>query len=725
MELSTGVIAEHLRRGGTSVVLRLEDTELPCLLYWGTDLGDVETGPILEATARPVGDSVVYANPVVALLPRHSSGWLGRPGLVGSRAGRSWSVSFDAVTHDVTEACTPGWPDGAPGAVRVRSTGTDAVNGLVVTTELELHASGLLRLRAGVRNTGPDGYEVVSLLPALPVGEQANELLDMTGRHSRERTPQRRPFDQGSWVREAWGGRPGHDSATMLCAGESGFGFRRGRVWGVHLAWSGNQVLTAERSPSGWRLLRGGELLLPGERVLAHDEEYWSPWLVASWGEGLDELSSRVHRFLRARPQHPRSARPVLLNVWEAVYFDHDLPHLLDLAEKAAAVGVERYVLDDGWFRGRRDDTAGLGDWYVDDGVWPDGLAPLTDRVHELGMQFGLWFEPEMVSLDSDLAREHPEWLFGTGRGPGVPSRQQHVLDLGHPGAFDHVLERMSELVARYGVDFVKWDHNRPLVDAGHQPTGVPGVHVQTLATYRLMDALKSRFPGLEIESCCGGGGRIDLGVMERCDRVWVSDNIDAHERQRMQRWTSLLLPPELLGTHVGSARDHTTGRSLDLDFRAGTAVWGHLGVEWDLSAVSDTDLDELAEWVAVHKSLRDLLHTGDVVRADPTDPAVQVEGVVAADRSEAAYRVAVVEHPLTDPPGRITLPGLDPGRTYRVELVAPSDGAVSPADAPAWVKGVELGGRVLEEVGLVCPRLAVDTLVLLRVTAVRRSAGR
>lgn len=724
MEPSTGAIAEHLRRGGTSVVLRLEDTELPCLLYWGTDLGDAETGPILEATARPVGDSVVYANPVVALLPRHSSGWLGRPGLVGSRAGRSWSVTFDAVTHEVAEAGTPRWPDGAPGAVRVRSTGTDAVNGLVVTTELELHASGLLRLRAGVRNTGPDGYEVVSLLPALPVGEQANELLDMTGRHSRERTPQRRPFDQGSWVREAWGGRPGHDSATVLCAGEAGFGFRRGRVWGVHLAWSGNQVLTAERSPSGWRLLRGGELLLPGERVLAHDEEYWSPWLVASWGEGLDELSSRVHRFLRARPQHPRSSRPVLLNVWEAVYFDHDLPHLLDLAERAAAVGVERYVLDDGWFRGRRDDTAGLGDWYVDDGVWPDGLAPLTDRVHELGMQFGLWFEPEMVSLDSDLAREHPEWLFGTGRGPGVPSRQQHVLDLGHPEAFDHVLERMSELVARYGIDFIKWDHNRPLVDAGHQPAGVPGVHVQTLATYRLMDALRSRFPGLEIESCCGGGGRIDLGVMERCDRVWVSDNIDAHERQRMQRWTSLLLPPEMLGTHVGSARDHTTGRSLDLDFRAGTAVWGHLGIEWDLSAVSDADLDELGEWVAVHKSLRDLLHTGDVVRADPTDPAVWVEGVVAADRSAAAYRVAMVEHSLTDPPGRIALPGLDPDRTYRVELVAPSDGAVSPADAPAWVKGIELGGRVLEEVGLVCPRLAVDTLVLLRVTAVRRSAG-
>ena len=721
MEPSTGAAVEHLRRGGTSVVLRLDGTDLPCVLHWGSDLGEGGAEGVLDATARAVGDSVVYANPVVSLLPRHSAGWLGRPGLVGSRAGRSWSVSFASVTHDVAEAGSARWPEGAHGAVRVRSVGTDVAAGLEVTTELELHASGLVRLRAAVRNIGEDGYEVVSLLPALPVGEQADELLDMTGRHTRERSPQRRPFDQGAWVREAWGGRPGHDSATVLCAGETGFGFRRGQVWGAHVAWSGNQVLTAEHSPSGWRLLRGGELLLPGERVLARGDEYCSPWLVASWGDGLDELSSRVHRFLRARPQHPRSSRPVLLNVWEAVYFDHDLPHLLDLADRAAAVGVERYVLDDGWFRGRRDDTGGLGDWYVDEDVWPDGLGPLADHVHGLGMQFGLWFEPEMVNLDSDLAREHPEWIFGTEHGPGVPSRQQHVLDLGHAEAYAYILERMTELIARYGVDFVKWDHNRPLVDAGHQPTGAPGVHRQTLAVYRLMDTLKERFSRLEIESCCGGGGRIDLGIMERSDRVWVSDNIDAHERQRMQRWTSLLLPPELLGTHVGSGRDHTTGRTLDLGFRAGTALWGHLGIEWDLSAVDDAALDELGEWVALHKALRPLLHTGDVVRADPTDPAVQVEGVVAADRSDGVYRVALVDHPLSDPPGRILLPGLAPDRTYRVELVAPTDRGVVPADALAWVKGIQAGGRALAQVGLVCPMLPVDTLLLLRVTALPR----
>ena len=161
----------------------------------------------------------------------------------------------------------------------------------------------------------------------------------MTGRHAHERVPQRHPFDPGQWVREAWGGRPGHDAATVLCAGVPGFGFRHGRVWGVHLAWSGNQVLSAENSTTGWRLLRGGELLLPREGVIGPGESYSSPWLFASWGEGLDEFAGRFHAFLRARPQHPRHPRPVVLNTWEAVYFDHDLAKLLDLAERAASIG--------------------------------------------------------------------------------------------------------------------------------------------------------------------------------------------------------------------------------------------------------------------------------------------------------------------------------------------------------------------------------------------------
>lgn len=713
----------HLRRGGTSVIARVDGRTLPCILHWGPDLGELsarDLASLATALTPPYVDSVVSSQATVALLPQHSSGWLGRPGLLGSRSGgRSWSVSFESVEHHLEEAGPLTWADGPEGAVRLRSIGLDPVSALEVTTELELHPSGLVRVRAHVTNVGTDDYEVAHLLPGLPVPAQAGELLDMTGRHTHERTPQRRPFDPGAWVRESWGGRPGHDSATVMCAGEPGFGFRSGRVWGVHVAYSGNQVIVAEHSTTGWRLLRGGEILLPGEGVLAPGQGYTSPWLVASWGDGLDAFSHRVHRFLRARPQHPRGPRPVLLNTWEAVYFNHDLAKLITLAGHAAELGIERFVLDDGWFRHRRNDQAGLGDWFVDESVWPDGLHPLVDHVHALGMDFGLWFEPEMINLDSDLAREHPDWVFQTDHGPGVPSRYQHVLDLGQPAAYAFILERMSALVEEYRIAFIKWDHNRPLVDAGHSPDGRPGVHVHTEALYRLMAELKTRHPGLEIESCCGGGGRVDLGIIEHTDRVWVSDCIDAHERQRLVRWTGLLLPPELLGTHVGSGVDHSTRRLLHLGFRAGTAMWGHLGVEWDLTTASPADRDALAAWIAFHKEVRDLLHSGDVVHADLSNPALLLEGVVAVDRSDALYRLAALDLTLTWPPGRVRLPGLDPELDYHVSAQAPGADAAS-SFPPGWGgSGVTLPGRVLDEVGIQAPLLDPDHLVLLRARAV------
>lgn len=701
----------HVRRGGTSVVLRLEPDRLASVVHWGADLGpDVDLADLPAAIATPYVDSVVMMPPSVDLLPQHAAGWIGRPGLLGGRDGRSWSVAFESVEHTVTD-------DG------VTSVGRDPQSALTVTTELEVTPEGLVRLRAAVRNESAEPYVVDRLEPALPVPDEAAELLDLAGRHNHERVPQRRPFDVGQWVRESWGGRPGHDSATLLCAGQPGFGFRSGRVWGVHLAWSGNQVLSAERSFTGWRLLRGGELLLPGEVRLETGATYRSPWLVASWGDGLDELSARVHRHLRARAGHPRTPRRALLNTWEAVHFDHDHDKLLELAERAAEVGIERFVLDDGWFRGRTDDRAGLGDWHVDEKRWPDGLHPLVDRVHELGMDFGLWFEPEMVNLDSDLAREHPDWLLQAGHGPGPASRQQHVLDVARPEVHAYLLERISAIVAEYGVAFIKWDHNRPLVDAGHGPAGRPGVHAQTEAVYRLMEELRERHPELEIESCSAGGGRLDLGVLERTQRVWVSDCIDAHERHRLVRWTGLLLPPELMGTHVGAATDQTTGRHHDLDFRAATAIWGHFGVEWDLTEVSAAELDRLAVWVAFYREVRDLLHGGDVVRADLANPALQLDGVVAPDRRDALFRLSALDHSATRPPGRVPLPGLDPDTTYVVCAQPPGDGPVNGPDRGrvGWDgDGVRLTGRVLETVGVQAPLLQVDQSVLIRARAVR-----
>jgi alpha-galactosidase len=600
----------------------------------------------------------------------------------------------------------------------------DPVAGLELRTEVELAPAGLLRIRHELTNTGTAPYAVEGLRVALPVPARAGELLDFTGHWCRERSPQRHPLALGGWVRESRAGRTGHDATIALCVGTAGFGFRTGEVWAVHVAWSGDHVTYAERAPRGVARLGGGELPQPGEVILEPGQTYATPWLCAAYsGSGLDGISAAFHGWLRSRPGHPVPSRPVTLNVWEAVYFEHDLDTLRRLADLAAAAGVERFVLDDGWFRGRRDDTAGLGDWYVDEAVWPGGLDPLIRHVRGLGLQFGLWVEPEMVNPDSDLFRAHPDWVLAAdGRLP-VPARFQQVLDVAHPPAYAYLLERLDALLAGHDIGYLKWDHNRDLVDAGRagpDRRGPAGVHEQTLAVYRLLDELRARHPGVEIESCASGGARVDLEILQRTDRVWASDCNDALERQSIQRWTGVFLPPELIGAHVGAARSHTTGRTQSLDFRAVTALFGHQGLEWDLSAASAAELAAVRSWIGFIRQWRPLLHAGTVVRADRADPAAWVHGVVSADRTQALYAFVQLTTSALAVPEPARLPGLDPDRRYRVRPAYPAgEPETVQLRPPPWLAagGISLPGRLLATVGLPMPVLLPEQALLLTVT--------
>jgi alpha-galactosidase len=398
----------------------------------------------------------------------------------------------------------------------------------------------------------------------------------------------------------------------------------------------------------------------------------------------------------RSFAAHPSTPRPLLLNSWEAVYFDHDLERLTALAEAAAGIGVERFVLDDGWFLGRRGDDAGLGDWVVDPEVWPRGLAPLADRVHALGMQFGLWFEPEMINPDSLLAREHPEWILADESGAGLLWRHQQVLNLGDPDCWQHVFDQLDAVIGTSGVDYLKWDHNRDLHEAVDRATAAAGVHRQTVAVYRMLDALRARHPGLEIESCASGGARVDLGIAEHTQRVWASDTIDPLERWMIQQGTEMLLPLEYVGTHVGAERAHTTGRVTSLSFRLATALFGHAGIEQDVAALDEGGRAALVAWAALYKEQRDLLHSGDVVHADNPPAGAALRGVVAADRSRALFQFTqlVNARPAADP--RSQLPGLDPSRRYRIRFREEFGAATrrGPFD-PAWCQALREGGEV------------------------------
>ncbi|WP_144782901.1 alpha-galactosidase [Microbacterium sp. BH-3-3-3] len=702
--------AAHLRAGGTSVVIDLTALPAPAIIHWGSDLGaldeDALSSMVVAARPQRVSGGIDHT-PRLTIVPTAAAGWPGAPGYEGGRGGVVQGTVFSLASVDST-----------PDAVTLHL--VDAQRALRLRADLRVDAAGLFSQKLTVVNDGTDDLVVSTLQPSFPLPWEATEILDTTGRHLRERSSQRHAFTFGTHLRESRRGRPGADATLLLAAGRPGFGFETGLVHGIHVAWSGNQRVFAERLPLGEALLAGGEMAAWGEIVLAPGAEVSSPLVYGSWGDGLDELAARFHDTWRARPQHPERPRPITLNTWEAVYFDHRLPKLLQLADVAAEIGVERFVLDDGWFRGRRDDTAGLGDWFVDEGVWPDGLSPLADHVTGLGMEFGLWFEPEMLNPDSDVARAHPEWIL-RGREELPPSaRQQQVLNLAHPGAYAYILERMTEVLRAYPIAYVKWDHNRDLVDAATGPGGGSAVHAHTLAVYRLLDELKESFPGLEIESCASGGARVDLGILDRTDRIWTSDCLDPVERLETQRYTALVVPPEMMGMHLTTPRVHSTGRTVSLAFSGAVASFGHFGIEWDLTTLDERDRAVVGEWVALARRLRPLVATGRLVNVDVADPGLDVRGVVSADRDQAFFTIAQTQTLIASPAGRVRLPGLDPDRTYRVRLVTPGGLVQEPAQSPLpWAHhDTELTGRQLAVAGIRPPVQNPQQAVVVELTA-------
>jgi alpha-galactosidase len=694
----------------TRIELDLDADGFPVVLWAG----------VLDVVAHQAGRVPLVPNgPGMPLLGEHSRGLFTRPHLRGHRVlerepggglvtGQGWSTKFVARTPVYDET-------------GLHITADDEAEGLRLLVEFETLPGGALRGRYTVTNTGEGAYIVEGLEVVLPVGDHRVEALDFTGRHERERSPQRHDVTDGLWLRETRTGRPGLASPTMLVVGTPHFSTTEGDVIGVHVAWSGNGVLRLERDAATGTTLGGGELLQPGEVRLSRGESYSTPWVhFAAAVDGLDGMAASWHTYQRSLPTHP-AVQPVLLNVWEAVYFGHDLSRLQGIADRAARVGVERFVLDDGWFRGRRDDTAGLGDWWVDEDVWPEGLTPLAEHVQSLGMGFGLWFEPEMVNPDSELYRAHPDWILSASDRVPLLHRNQLVLDLSRDEVWHHLFDQIDAILSAHHIDYVKWDHNRDLLEAGSGPgLGAPAVHAQTWAFYSLLDALRAAHPEVTWESCASGGGRVDLGILERVQRIWTSDMTDAVSRQQIQRWTTQLVAPEYVGAHVSSPSSHTTGRTLSLDFRAATALFGSFGVEWDLTEATEDDLDQLASWTARYKELRGLLHSGRVVRPVSSDPAVLLHGVVADDGGEALVAHVQMDESTHNRGVFIRVPALLPTAAYNLSWEGPVDHRAVSMSSPLPEKGPTAGhpvsGSVLRDQGFWIPRRKPETITLVRI---------
>ena len=678
----------------------------PTIVHWGDDVGENLAG-VAEVVESPVPNGWLDVVAHQSITPEHAAGSLNRPGIEGHRPdGSDWAPRFRIA--DVSST-----------AEQLVLTTEDGIAGLALTTVVQLRASGVVRLQSTLTNLGLTSYQVNALRITVPLPARARDTLTFSGRWTNEFLPVRALLDTGSLVVENRTGRTSHDRSPIAFVGSPAFTEQTGEVWAAHLEWSGNASVTIQAPPDGRRCIQAEELLMPGEMCLAPGESYETPWLALSHStHGSNGVSQRFHRELRNEPGAPKTPRPVTLNIWEAVYFDHDLATLIQLADRSAELGVERFVVDDGWFHGRRDDHAGLGDWWVDATVWPDGLWPLADHVVGLGMEFGLWFEPEMVNPDSDLYRAHPDWVLADQRYEPVLGRNQLVLDVARPEVGAYLLDKISAVLAEYPISYVKWDMNRPIVQGSSN--GRASIHAQTNALYALLDHLRAAHPGVEFETCASGGGRIDFGILRRTSRAWTSDCNDPLDRQRIQRGFSHVFPPEYMGAHIGGPVSHTTRRRHSLAFRAGTAFFGHLGIEWNVLEASDDQLDALQRVIALHKQFRPLLHRGISVRLDHPNPAVVAHGVVDTDRREALFSYALVETPASLVVEPLQFAGLDDARVYRVDVLPI---VVTPPHPfphqPAWfTQGVTATGRVLQTIGLQPPLIDAESMIVLHVHA-------
>ncbi|WP_230883215.1 alpha-galactosidase [Streptomyces venezuelae] len=463
-------------------------------------------------------------------------------------------------------------------------------------------------------------------------------------------------------------GITGHHASPWLAVDDGTATEEAGEVWSTALAWSGSWRVTVHRDPVGRTTWTGGFghegiawTLLPGQTLRTPTYAgLYSP-------DGFGAASRAWHAYVRRHVlPEPERDRPVLYNSWEATGFDVDEAGQLRLARLAARAGAELFVLDDGWFGTRRDDRSGLGDWTPRKEAFPGGLRPLADEVHRLGMDFGLWVEPEMVNRDSELYRSHPDWVLHAPRLDATELRNQLVLNFARPEVEEWALRTLDHLVRAHDVDWLKWDANRPFTEAGWgghpDPDRLWIDH--TRAVHRIMDRLRATHPGLRIEACAGGGARVDLGMLARTDQAWTSDNTDPVDRIGIQHGFGQLFPATAMAAWVTDSPNPATGRRTPLRFRFHVAMAGALGLGGDLTSWSAEELAEAAELVARYKEIRPLVQRGHQHRVATGGPVTAVH-YAAPDDSEHAILVWRPTTRFGHRPDPVRLPALDPEALY------------------------------------------------------------
>jgi alpha-galactosidase len=665
------------------------ESELALLLEHAIPQGGIDEAP--QITIAPSLADPIFMNPAIRV---HSEGLLWAP---------QWHL-FDSESSDA----------------HVSYTLSDHKSGLILSWTLNLDVdTNVFTISTCLENKGAHTLSLEQWLTTVPIPSSALQAISFTGRWINEFQPQYHELKHGTLEWANLKGRTSHDHFPGLIVGDEYLSESSGEAVAFHLGWSGNHIQRLEKSQNGLAQYQAGIGFMPGEMILKPGDHFEAaPLYMTRTSNGLGGIAENFQPFVR---QHilnfpDNKPRPVHINTWEALYFNHAQEELDSLAQTAAEVGAERYVLDDGWFLGRRDDTAGLGDWIVDPNVYPHGLHPLKDTLKKHGLGFGLWFEPEMINKKSKLYEQHPDWVLQLSDQHQASGRNQWVLDISRSDVQQYLVTHICDILRDYPVEYIKWDMNRDLLQAGNQ-SGQPAYYQYVVGLYAILKQVRSQYPHVEIESCASGGGRMDYGILKYTHRFWLSDCNDAHERQIMQQWASLFFPAEVLGSHIGPDHSHTTSRSHPLYVRAGTALFAHMGIEWDVRKANTAQRKELTMYLNQYKMLRELIHSGIRRPLTPADSA-QIAFSVSDDTDQI---ISVFQRtvPKVSVPQPLKITALKPEKNYRIEiLIQPFMTGHLMKQKPVWMKNQEqhYRGEILMALGLPLPVLDPESLIIFKV---------
>lgn len=559
----------------------------------------------------------------------------------------------------------------------LKDTATDV---LVTLKYGVLEKEDLITRSVVVQNQGKTSVilnRVHSLCMDIPYGEW--EWIHFHGRHTKERQAERTTLIHGIQESSSGRGMSSHQQnpTVLLCEKNTTEG--HGFCMGAALLYSGGFQTQIERDQLDQTRIVMGIHPDTFSWHLKEGDVFYAPEVMLSCSDrGFAELSHRFHHVIRnhvCRGKYKLSPRPVLINNWEATYFDFNSTKIEKIAKQASELDIDMMVLDDGWFGKRDSDCSGLGDWVVNEKKLQGGLDRLIGKVNDLGMKFGIWIEPEMVSEDSELYRRHPEWAIRIpGRAP-MRSRYQLALDMSNPEVIGYLHRVISKILQENNIEYVKWDINRSICDwytptlPEHRQLELP--HRYILGLYELLERLTGEFPDVLFEGCCGGGGRFDAGMLYYCPQIWCSDDTDAHERTVIQHGTSFFYPISTVGSHVSAVPNHQTGRMTSVETRGTVAMAGSFGYELDLNTLSEEEKQKVKQQVKIYKKYQDLIYNGLYYRVcDPGEGNLSVWEFVAKDRSEALVQGVVYRAEPNELRRRVKLTGLAQEARYQVEGV-------------------------------------------------------